>query len=195
MTGSGDVLYLAGFDAAHDTVTASTANGYDSATNTTTLTVTDSANPADPLQLTLAGNYSTSAWTVSSDGHGGVDLVNPPAPAGTSPAPVVMNDPGPAPGGITVVASAPKQTLTSSGGGDTFVFNFAGVGHDTVANFNPAADTIQFGNSVFATAQAALSATLDDGHGNAVITLDADDTITLANIFKAQLHVTDFHVV
>jgi hypothetical protein len=138
---------------------------------------------------------SHSTWTVTGDGHGGVDIVDPPAPASTEPGPVIMNDPGPAAGGQTVVASAPNQSFTSSGGGDTFVFNFAGVGHDTVANFHPTADTIQFGNALFATAQAALNATLDDGHGNAVIALDANDTITLANISKAQLHVGDFHVV
>jgi hypothetical protein len=37
--------------------------------------------------------------------------------------------------------------------------------------------------------------TQDDGHGNTVVTLDGHDTITLTGVLKAQLHVTDFHVV
>ena len=48
---------------------------------------------------------------------------------------------------------------------------------------------------MFANAQAALNATLDDGHGNTVISLDSHDTITLAGVVKAQLHAADFHVV
>ena len=40
-----------------------------------------------------------------------------------------------------------------------------------------------------------MDATLDDGHGNTVIALDPDDTITLTGVLKAQLQVTDFHVV
>ena len=75
------------------------------------------------------------------------------------------------------------------------MFNFANVGHDTVTDFHVAADTLQFSSSLIASAQAALNATADDGHGNAVITLDAHDTITLNGVLKAQLHVSDFHFV
>jgi hypothetical protein len=64
-----------------------------------------------------------------------------------------------------------------------------------VTNFNAAADTLQFSSSLFANAQAALNAITDDGHGNAVVTLDAHDTITLSGVAKAQLHITDFHFV
>jgi hypothetical protein len=32
----------------------------------------------------LVGNYSTSGWTIASDGHGGVDIVDPPATATSS---------------------------------------------------------------------------------------------------------------
>ena len=64
-----------------------------------------------------------------------------------------------------------------------------------MTNFHPATDTLQFSGTIFANAQAALNATQDDGHGNTVVTLDAHDTITLSGVLKAQLHVTDFHVV
>jgi hypothetical protein len=106
----------------------------------------------------------------------------------------VAQDPGPAPG-QTIVASAPNQTLTGAAASDNFVFNFANIGHAAVTNFHPATDTLQFAGQIFANAQAVLNATHDDGLGNTVVTLDGHDTVTLSGVLKAQLHVTDFHVV
>jgi Ca2+-binding RTX toxin-like protein len=126
------------------------------------------------------GIPSGNNFTFQSDGHGGTELFDPPA---TTPA------------ANTIVASAPDQTLTGTGSSNNFVFNFADVGHDTVTDFHTATDTLQFSSSLFANAQAALSATTDDGHGNTVVTLDAHDTITLNGVLKAQLHVSDFHFV
>jgi Ca2+-binding RTX toxin-like protein len=173
-------------------VVASTAgaNSYDG--TTTSLLVTDQTT-SQSVTLHLAGNYSSSTWTVTDDGHGGVNIVDPPA-ANTQVGPVVVHDPGPA-ASNTIVASAPNQTLTGGGVSDTFVFNFAGVGKDTVTDFHAAADALQFSSSIFANAQAALNATQDDGHGNTVVAIDAQDTITLTAVLKAQLHVADFHVV
>jgi hypothetical protein len=96
---------------------------------------------------------------------------------------------------VTMAGNTPNQTMTSIGSSDNFVFNFAAVGHDTVTDFRPAVDTLQFAGSIFADPQAALNATQDDGHGNTVIALDPNDTITLTGVLKTQLHVTDFHVV
>ena len=151
------------------------------------------------------GDLSHSTWNGFGRHHGGVNIVDPPATSqsvgpvvvndpGQSIGPVIMYDPGPA-ASSTIVASAPNQTLSGYAAADTFVFNFAGVGHDTVANFHPATDTLQFSGTIFANAQAAMNATLDDGHGNTVVTLDGHDTITLNGVLKAQLHVSDFHVV
>jgi hypothetical protein len=134
---------------------------------------------------------------VTGDGHGGANVVDPPGGA-NGLGPMVMHDPGPAVANTsvnTVVASAANQTLTGTGASDTFVFNFQALGHDTVANFHPDADALQFAGSMFANVQAVLNATADDGHGNTVISLDAHDTITLTGILKAQLHASDFHVV
>ena len=64
-----------------------------------------------------------------------------------------------------------------------------------MTNFHPATDTLQFSGTIFANAQAALNAAQDDGHGNTVVALDGHDTITLSGVLKAQLHVSDFHVV
>ncbi len=144
--------------------------------------------------LEVGWRFSASTWTVTDDGHGGADIVDPPASPSQAVDPVVVHDPGPA-ASETIVASAPNQTLTGSGASDTFVFNFAGVGHDTVTDFHPATDALQFSGPIFANAQAALNATHDDGHGNTVVALDAHDTITLTGVLKTQLHATDFHFV
>jgi VCBS repeat-containing protein len=184
ISGSGQVLDLAaaglGANAA-DNVQASTGQGsFNGAT--TTLTVTDTTNQ-NSLTFNLAGDLSNSTWTVTSDGHGGFDIVDPPAASVTPPAPV------------QTVASAANQTLVGTGAAaDNFVFNFTGFGHDTVANFHPVTDTLEFDRSMFATAQAALDATHDDGLGNTVV-VEGHDTVTLNGVLKAQLHVTDFHIV
>jgi hypothetical protein len=230
IVGTGNVLDLSGFDAANHTVVASTGlNSYDSTTNTTSLLVTDETTSTS-VTLKLAGDLSTSTWTVTTDGNGGADIVDPPGTAsqdigptvahdpgpgvgpvvvsdpgpavgsvvmhdpGPGPAPMVVNDPGPAPSPATF-GSMPNQILSGLGGSNTFVFNFTNVGHDTVTDFNSAADVLQFGSALFTNAQAALNATQDDGHGNTVITLDAHDAITLSGVLKAQLHASDFHFV
>ena len=75
ISGSGDILDLKGFDAANDTVQAATgANSYNSATNLTTLTVTDSDGAS--VQLSLVGDYSGSSWQVTTDTNGGADIVD-----------------------------------------------------------------------------------------------------------------------
>ncbi len=181
ITGSGQVLDLAGFDAAHHTVTATTGDGSFNGT-TTTLTVTDTTTN-QTAQLNLLGNHSDSSWTVTSDGHGGANIVDPPAPT-RHPTPVT-----------NVTATAPNQTLTGTGAIDNFVFNFANVGQATITNFHADTDMLQFNTSMFANEQAILAATIDDGHGNAVISIDAHDSITLAGVTKAQLHQGDFHLV
>ena len=94
-----------------------------------------------------------------------------------------------------IAATGVNQTLFGTAGSDTFAFNFAGIGHDTVVDFHPDADVLQFDASIFAKPQAVLDAIHDDGYGNTVIALDAHDTITLAGILKAQLTLSDFHTV
>jgi VCBS repeat-containing protein len=75
ISGSSDILDLKGFDT--NTTAATGSGSYDSANGTTTLTVTD---PSQHLTtpITLVGDYSNSTWAVTDDGHGGVDIVDPP---------------------------------------------------------------------------------------------------------------------
>jgi hypothetical protein len=158
------------FDAAHDV-----------------LTVSDGTHTA-VLQLT--GSYSFGNFHFQNDGNGGTMIWDPPVSGGSNA------NPGTAQGTAnTIVASAPNATLTGDGGSDHFVFDFANVGQATVTNFHADTDMLQLKASTFATAQALLDATRDDEHGNAVIALDAHDSITLAGVAKAQLHQTDFHLV
>ena len=99
-------------------------------------------------------------------------------------------------GVFEIDASARNEALTHYGVTDTFVFNFANVGHDTVSHFDAAHDALQFSSSIFANATAVLAAT-HDVNGSAVISLDTQgDTITLTGVTKMQLaHWSDFHFV
>jgi len=86
-------------------------------------------------------------------------------------------------------------TVFGNGGHDTFVFRPAS-GSATIADFDPATDTISFASSMFNHSPIdVLAATHDDGHGNTVITVNATDTITLQHVLKAQLSASDFHFV
>ncbi|HZR76821.1 hypothetical protein [Bradyrhizobium sp.] len=145
-----------------------------------TLTLHD-ANGQVLDSINFTGSYQLANFTVESDGSGGTLIVDPPVDSSTA--------------ANTIVASGADQTLSGSGASDNFVFNFAGVGHSTIANFDPVADTIQVSSSMFANVQAILNAAHDDGHGNSVIAIDAHDSIILNGVSKTQLHASDFHVV
>ncbi len=202
ITGTGDVLDLHGFAAG--TTTATTGNNsYDG--TFTTLTVHDSSDNVTET-FKLVGDYSHSTWNASDDHNGGANIVDPPAAANQAIDGVVAHDPGPSIGGVTmndpgpaasqtIVASAPNQTLTGTAASDNFVFNFGAVGREAVTDFHPATDSLLFKSPIFASAEAAFNATQDDGHGNAVVNLDGHDGVTLNGVLRAQLHVSDFHVV
>jgi hypothetical protein len=89
----------------------------------------------------------------------------------------------------TTQTGSPAATNSS---GDTFVFapNF---GNATITNFHPDTDTIGIDHTVFADFHALLAAAHDDATGNAVITADAHDSITIKNVTVSQLHQSDFH--
>jgi serralysin len=124
--------------------------------------------------LQFIGHYSQDSFHFADDGNGGTLLI-----AATSP-------------GQTAAATEVSNVAAH----DTFVFapNF---GQLTLPNFAPATDTIQFSKSVFADVNAVIAATHDDASGNAIITDNAHDTITLLHVTTAQLlaHQSDFHIV
>jgi probable HAF family extracellular repeat protein len=94
--------------------------------------------------------------------------------------------------GNDFLIGAPKDTLTGGPGNDTFVFN-PSFGKDVVTDFDANHDHIAFARALFSTATASqvLSQTQDTKAG-AVITVDNQDTITLANITKSMLVASDF---
>ncbi len=189
----------------------------DNGNGTGTLTLYN-ANGQALDSITFDGSYQLANFTIEDDGSGHTLIVDPPVSSGavtvgngvtaasTPSSSVVVNDPGPAVNSVimhdpgpqtssTIVASVPNQTLSGFAASDTFVFNFATVGHTTVTDFHPGSDTLQFKSPIFESALAALNAAQDDGHGNTVIAIDAHDTVTLSGVLKAQLHGADFHVV
>ena len=189
---NGDVIDVAGFDA---TATVS----YKGTTSGGTMTISESNHT-----VTLDVGANSTHWSPGvTDGHGGILIHDPPdgsgVAAGDSQGEALLGGANagqaPAPPPTTVAATGIDQALTGTAGSDTFVFNFAGIGHDTVANFDPAHDVLQLGAWAFAKPQAILDVTQDDGHGNTVITPDAHDTITLSGVLKAQLSLADFHTV
>jgi hypothetical protein len=182
---STDVVDVAGFDAGASVSYVGLKSGG-------IVTISETGHTAVNL---IVGANSTHWSAPVTDGHGGILIHDPPADtSGQVLGSVVMDDPAPA-ATSTIVASAPNQVLTGTAASDTFVFNFANVGHATVTNFHAETDVIQFSSQLFSNVQAALNATHDDGHGNAVIALDAHDSITLNGILKAQLQAGDFHFV
>jgi hypothetical protein len=193
--GIGDVIDVAGFDAA-----ATVSYSGDPSHGTVTI------HEANHTDVILKVGQNSGNWSQGvSDGHGGILIHDPPdgsgAATGDGQGEALLSDANageaaaPAPPPTTVAATGIDQALTGTAGSDTFVFNFAGIGHDTVAHFDPAHDVLQLGAWAFAKPQAILDVTQDDGHGNTVITPDAHDTITLSGVLKAQLNLTDFHTV
>jgi hypothetical protein len=131
ISGSGDVLDLGGFDAAHDVVVATTGNGsYDSSTGMTSLIVTDQTT-SHSVTLNLAGDYSDSTWNVTADGNGGADIVDPPAaPSATIASGASLEAPAIVTGGSLEIASAAASTETVTFQGSTGSLNL-----DTPSSF------------------------------------------------------------
>jgi hypothetical protein len=63
-----------------------------------------------------------------------------------------------------------------------------GIGAETVANFNPQQDTLEFNNFVNVQTVQELQALIStDEHGDAVIDLGHNDRITVAGVTDSQL--------
>jgi probable HAF family extracellular repeat protein len=257
ISGNGDVIDLSGLSNAD---TATTGSGsFNPVTDTTLLTVYDSSH--DVLAtLNLAGNYSSSIWSVTPDGSGGADIADPPAASAAEPSVLSTATANGASGSIsfadadpasTISASVtpegsnyigsfsldqptasngtvsvgfdfmanndqlnltPGETLTQSysvsvadaqnpaenvnqtvsvtvggPGNDNFVFA-PGIGADTITNFNPQQDTLELDHFAnVQTVQELQSLVTTDAHGDAVINLGHNDSITLANVTAPQL--------
>ena len=95
-------------------------------------------------------------------------------------------------GGTTTLIGGANDILNGGAGADTFVFP-ANFGSNTVNNFTPGTDALQFSQSMFATVAAVLSDAQQVG-SNVVITHDPQNVVTLNNMQLANLHASDIHI-
>ena len=86
--------------------------------------------------------------------------------------------------------------ITAGTSGDTFNFtgSFGGI---VVTNYLPGSETINWDRNDFANIAAVESHARQDGAGDTVITLDANDTITLVGVTLSQFeaHTSDWHFI
>jgi Ca2+-binding RTX toxin-like protein len=105
-------------------------------------------------------------------------------------------------GNDILIGGLGDDVLSGGTGKDTFRFTETAAGHanfgkDVIVDFELGHDSIEIDHSVFANYDALRAAITDDGHGNAVIAADANNTITLAgvSVASATAHLADFHLV
>jgi len=86
------------------------------------------------------------------------------------------------------VANTTVSVSLGGPGNDSFVFQ-PGIGADTITNFNPQSDSIDLNHfSNIQSMQQLASLITSDSHGDAMIDLGHNDSITLAGMTPAQLH-------
>ncbi|MGY3496334.1 calcium-binding protein [Bradyrhizobium sp. USDA 4502] len=93
----------------------------------------------------------------------------------------------------TIAGGAGNDVMSGGAGNDTFVFR-AGLGQDTVTDFTPGQDALQFRDGLFADAASALASATASG-SDTLITIDPDDSVLLKNVNVASLSQGDFHIV
>ena len=96
-------------------------------------------------------------------------------------------------GNDRLIGSGGNDYLSGGAGNDKFVFA-AGFGNDTIADFQNTEgiqDIIQFDRTLFADFSAVQSHMAQVG-SNAVITLDANNTIEIQNVTLSELHAGNF---
>jgi hypothetical protein len=90
-------------------------------------------------------------------------------------------------GAISVApANTVGNVMTAGKGTDTFNFEPASIGNNTINNFNPSQDTIVFNDALLLNYAAVLGATKQVGP-DTVIKPDANDSVTLTNTLASSL--------
>jgi Ca2+-binding RTX toxin-like protein len=144
------------------------------------------------------GGTASTTLTVTVTPAGSSYLGGTPGVTVTSPgghAPVLDggagNDTLVATNGATTLIGGPGDTLTGGSGSDTFVFlnNF---GHDTVTNYSASKDLIELDHNQFNSLAAVQHASQQVGN-NVVITVDANDSVTLDNVSLSHMHFDANH--
>jgi Ca2+-binding RTX toxin-like protein len=166
-----------------------------------------------PPQIVAQDSFS---YTVS-DGHGGISaakltvaITNPGVVylPGTNGSDTLTAGDGPTVldggngndalgGGIYadgLIGGRGNDSMTGGDGPDTFVFG-SNFDKDVITDFKPNTDVIQFDHTLFANFADVQAHTASNGHGNTVITHDANNAITLQDVTLSSLHASDFFFV
>jgi len=94
-------------------------------------------------------------------------------------------------GGPDTLYGAPGETLIGGNGPDVFAFE-PGFGKDTIINFHPSNDTLQFNPALFLNYAAVMRAESFDGHNTTITTPDNNNSVTLQNVAPSALHASNF---
>ena len=144
--------------------------------------VSGALNPTSGTSAALQSMETTFQQDLNGDGYTGLVLNGSPGgqtlTAGSSP---------------TTLIGGPNDILNGGAAVDNFVFK-TDFGSNTVNNFTPGTDTLQFSQSMFANAATVLGDAQQVG-SDVVIAHDALDVVTLHNVQLANLHTSDFHIV
>jgi hypothetical protein len=93
-------------------------------------------------------------------------------------------------GNDTLVASTANSTLFGNPGNTTFAIG-PSPGQDKIYNFATGQDTLQFNHALFANFAAAMTNATQVG-ANTVLSIDANDSVTLENVNKNSLTASNF---
>jgi len=101
-----------------------------------------------------------------------------------------------APAAPITAPNSGNAILSGTAAADTFIFN-AHFGNDTVTGFQPGVDQVEIDHTLFASVADLFTHTADNAGGSAVVTVAADQSITIDGISKAALqqHASDFHLI
>ncbi len=185
-----DVLELEGFDAN----TTATAGSYIATTGTTVLTVSDSTNYITSLSLTLVGNYSSSTFDVTSDGSGGVYIVDPPAPTTTIATGTTFDIDAPSNEIVTFAGGTGSLVLNDPQGFTGQIVGFTGTAPDAAHSDTIDLVGINYNSAQFAETYNSTTGllTVTDGSHSASVTFDAfNATLDFASDGNGGTLITD----
>jgi hypothetical protein len=216
---TGDHLTITATDSAGNTTVITTTAPAGVANQAINLGITHpSADHYGVVSISLSGvptgwalnagiNNGDGTWTVQTDDPGALTITTPANYAGAVTLPITMfwtNADGTAGSqvlldnveayapGSPIFALSSDDHLTGSSGHDLFVFAQP-ITNDTIHSFDTAADKIDLigfaGVATFADVQTHM---VNDADGNAVLTLDNGETITVLGVDAAALHTSNF---
>jgi hypothetical protein len=93
--------------------------------------------------------------------------------------------------GQQTLYGAPGETMIGGNGQDTFVFE-PGSGQNTIANFHTSNGVLQFNPALLNNYTAAMKDAKQVG-ADTVLTVDANDSVTLQNVNMSSLTASNFH--